>query len=195
MFSSNITLAVTYHQSFDFNTPFYFFFSCAAHTLDLVIKKDFKDITNASYLSSFKKILETSLQKCNQIWTGESHSMRSEKIVSIIGRKLPRPVCTRWATHYWCVSVLMDFKENLNELLEATITPKFQFTSFSSKELEILEFYLRVMKPFAIAIKSLEGEDGVTYGDLLPRLCTIECQLENLRLSAGEIAFMNIISS
>lgn len=76
--------------------------------------------------------------------------------------------------------MLVEFREKLDELLETTVTPKFKNTSFADKELEALKFYLSIMKPFALAIKALEGEDGVTYGDLLPRLCTVEIQLKKI---------------
>lgn len=81
---------------------------------------------------------------------------------------------------------MLKYRDKLNDLLAATLTNTRTATSFTAKELEILEVYVDVTKPFAIAIQTLEGDINAAYGDLLPRLCTIETKLENIKNSAEQ---------
>lgn len=150
-----------------------------------MLKKDLPDILQNSEHKNLRRSFDNAVLKCRQIWAVEKYSKGSEAINELLGKKLPRPVVTRWATMHNCISELLKHKDKLSDLLEMSRSNTKHAREFNDHEVEALEGYLALTKPIAIAIKTLEGDKAVTFGDLLPRLSTTEVRLEQIGLGDG----------
>lgn len=159
-------------------------FSCAAHTLDLVAKKDFNTALSESKFKVINRLHVNTYSKCKQIWNGINRPQHSEAIQKLLDHQLPYPVVTRWGTDYKCIKALVKEEEiepgMLKKLLAITKTEAKDYTEFNDREVQYLRDYLKLMGPLANGIDNLQGDAETFYGDLLPTLYTIKAELEDL---------------
>lgn len=137
-----------------------------------------------SRLKTANRTYENAYAKCNQIWLGCHRPKASEAIGEILGHQLPYPVQTRWATHYRCISALLEEEKNqpgcLKKLFEASKTDKKDVSDLGEHEILVLQEYIQLTAPITNGIDKLQGEKNTFYGDLLPTLFSIKTKLEKL---------------
>lgn len=77
---------------------------------------------------------------------------------------------------YDCVAQILKDKEKLSVLFQ-----KLGLKPFKETEFLYLEEYITVMKPLAITLDVLQGENNVHYGYLLPSLVSLLNKYEKMK--------------
>lgn len=148
---------------------------CATHTLHLIAAKDIEQARTQNY--PYKKLHDAAFAKCQAVWNLCSRSPKACEIyLESTGRSLTSPCPTRWNSYYNCIRDLLTVQEHLNETLR-----KLNLPSFKDNEIEYLSEYISCLKPIANAIRSLEGDQDIYYGCLLPELMRIRRMLNSLK--------------
>ena len=147
---------------------------CASHTLSLLARNDFLKIL-ASDTGTFKRVMRSALAKCSQLWNNVSRSTKSSDAVErIVGVSLCTPGETRWNATYDAIKRLLEPRicDNLSTIMDALELPRFK-----NMELDILQEYLTVMSPIAMALDKLQGEDNCYLGFLMPTIQQVRKKL------------------
>ena len=145
---------------------------CASHTLALVAANV---IEKPEIPLSFKRLYRSAMGKMAALWNllNRSASKARETCESVVGRQLPSPVPTRWNSLYDCTKIALTVKVNLNELFG-----KLNLPPLKPYDIELLEEYVKIMTPVAIALDKLQSEKECFYGILMP---TIMSAINNLK--------------
>ena len=107
--------------------------------------------------------------------------MSAEKILKILKKNLLRPCPTRWNSEYDALVDLLQFEHKvLNELCD-----ELDLDRFNEKEIIYLKEYLEVLKPIAIAIDRLQGQDKTFFGYMIPELRQTEKNLKKMIASGN----------
>ena len=146
---------------------------CAAHTLNLVATTDAKKALEKS--PAFKRLNHLVMGKCSALWNCGSRPKSAEIIEQICQRHLPYPCPTRWNSLFDCLTVLLDQREKLLQLMTSLNLPLFK-----DIEIEFLQEYCLTLRPIAMALDRLQGQKSSLYGELLPTLFTTKAKLEAL---------------
>ncbi|CAG9832006.1 unnamed protein product [Diabrotica balteata] len=146
---------------------------CATHTLNLIATTDYKNtVINIPTIRIREK---NAFSKCAQLWKKSNKPKSNEVIIKILGHTLSSPGATRWNSTFDAVSQILQAKEKLPILLQnLTLEP------FKETELLYLEEYCLVMKPLALTLDLLQGEENVSFGYLLPSLISLINKYEKL---------------
>lgn len=146
---------------------------CATHTLSLIAKRDSENVSD----QIFKKMHSSALQKLHSLWNRISRSTKAaETVHRILGANLILPNDTRWNAEFDSISCILKHDANkLKEVMVSLRVTKLNVVDF----LFIKEFHM-VMKPIAMAIDILQGDDNY-YGILFPTIYTVLEKLEEFR--------------
>ena len=85
---------------------------------------------------------------------------------------------TRWHSKYESVKHLMDCHK-IGKL--AIVCDALQKPRLTSRDVEILEEYMKIMKPVAVALDILQGEEKCYFGAIYPKIKSFERKLKKLK--------------
>ena len=119
------------------------------------------------------------MDKCNALWRMSRLPVSAEKIERITGRRLSRPVCSRWKNLFDSLSALAGLGELLAPQRGALGIKK----SFTARDILYMKEYLLCCEPVAKALNKLQGEKTAFYGILLPTLLATRKKLSAIEVS------------
>ena len=146
---------------------------CGSHTLSLVATTDAKNALMNS--AAFKRLNNSTMAKCSALWNASGRPQAAEEIDNICHRQLSSPCPTRWNSLFDCITVLLELRETLAQLM-----PTLGLPLFKEIELEFLAEYHETLKPIAVCLDRLQGQKSCYYGELLPTLFATQTKLEAL---------------
>ena len=150
---------------------------CACHTLNLI---GTTDATNG--LKHVSRIHNSVMSKCSAFWNSSRRPKSSEIIQENLGNSVKTPCATRWNSLYDSIEQLMENKHNLNEIFK-----KLNISPLKENETTFLEDYLTVLKPVAMALDRLQGQNTCMYGELAPTLLAIKGKLNAIQFQESSL--------
>lgn len=153
---------------------------CAAHTLNLVATTDLKKVP----LWSYQKTCEKAFAKAEALWKKQNRCTGvSTTISAALGRKLPSPSAVRWNSSldsYVVLVQMFEDEEKRRKLMKIMDeTPGLE--RFTLQEIEVIKEYVEVMKPVAIALDCLQGEEYAYTGVLIPTIFGLMRDLSKMK--------------
>lgn len=149
---------------------------CATHTLSLVSTTDAKKSIKEH--PTLSRLNHSTMAKCSALWTASGRPKSAEMLSQLIDQQLKTPCICRWNSLYDCLSQLACLHEKLPGIMTALQLPLFR-----EVELDFIDEYCRVLKPIAISIDRLQGQNACFYGELLPTLFAVQAKLQDLQAS------------
>ena len=143
---------------------------CLAHTLALICTTDIKKPLGPN------TVVHKSMAKATKFWTLCGRPKSAEVIKEKLGVLPKLPVVTRWNSLYDSLSMLLDHRANLNNVLAALNITK----SFNQQDFEVYAEYILVTKPFAVGLDYLQGDSDLYYGAVIPTLLMIKKRLDEI---------------
>uniref|UniRef100_H3B6J0 HAT C-terminal dimerisation domain-containing protein n=1 Tax=Latimeria chalumnae TaxID=7897 RepID=H3B6J0_LATCH len=144
---------------------------CTAHTLNLIAAYDIHK--HLSCTSSTSAVYHSSIAKCSAVWNKASHSCKAYEVIEDnTNRKLIVPCVTRWNSFYNAVERVMSI-EHLS-----IVCDEMGMAKFKMHEITFLKEYCKVLKPLAMALDILQGEEKCYYGYLLPTLLKLHSKVD-----------------
>lgn len=146
---------------------------CAAHLLNLVcqadIKKHFKQTNSgAMYRNVFSKL--------GVFWKLIRRSQAAKKIViEMCETQFPIPVHTRWNSYFNAIYKVFLKKEKISALFD-----KLKLAKLNVREWTFIDEHVKIMKPCAKALDTLQGEHEVTLGYVLPTIVVLKRKTESI---------------
>lgn len=162
---------------------------CASHTLNLIATTDCKNAVQSNLTLRTR-------HTCKILWAKAGRPKSAEIIKDILGHTLSYPGITRWNSYFDSVSQILNVKAKLPSLCQ-----RLNIKHFKETELQFLEEYCLVLKPLALTLDILQGQDCVYYGYLLPSLLSLRNKWEKLKLqgqgmsSNGELLLRTCMDS
>ena len=151
---------------------------CAAHTLNLLAAADTVSVPtwSAGPRSAFTK----TKVKAQALWNAQNRRPAfAAAIKDSFGRKFITPTVTRWNSLYDSFvrleSVLANNSVELNTLCAQHDV--LQQPGFTNQDMEVVQEYIRVMRPVAEGLDKIQGETTAYTGSLLPVLLVIKTNL------------------
>uniref|UniRef100_A0A8C5BHX1 BED-type domain-containing protein n=1 Tax=Gadus morhua TaxID=8049 RepID=A0A8C5BHX1_GADMO len=137
---------------------------CASHTLNL-ISTDIEKWLSSN--SDTRAVYRSATAKCSALWTKASRSaVASETVEKFSRRKLLVPTSTRWNSFYEALCRITDI--TITDL--QSLCTQLGMRCITDKEYHFVKEYCIVVKPLAMALDILQGEDNCFYGTTLPTL-------------------------
>nr|XP_023677321.1 uncharacterized protein LOC111849037 [Paramormyrops kingsleyae] len=149
---------------------------CACHTLSLVATTDAKIAIRDN--PSLSRLNNATMGKCSALWNASGRPKSAEKLSEVLNCGLITPCPTRWNSLYDSLNQLNTQRGKLGDIML-----KLNLPSFRDAELDYLEEYTKILKPFAVAIDRLQDQSSCYYAELLPTLFAVKSKLEALRSS------------
>ena len=105
-------------------------------------------------------------------------SKAADVVEGVYDKQLIRPVVTRWHSKYETVKRLMDCHK-IGKL--ANVCDALQKPRLTSRDVEILEEYMKIMEPVAVALDILQVEEKCYFGAIYPTNKSLERKLKKLK--------------
>ena len=165
-------------------------FRCAAHVMSLIGDVHLHKIKIQGWTSTQSNTWERIWGKFQAIWTRQSKSsFAANRIKELMGKLFLRPSLTRWNS---ILDAVADFnkavsdqenKKKLKEIIESFKEYKTRksFKFFTDNELEMIDAYVKVFKPLAASLDTIQGEEMIYGGMLLPTICILERNIEKMK--------------
>lgn len=150
---------------------------CASHTLNLIATTDATKIINSDKI--LKKRHSIAMSKCQILWNKAGRPKSAEIIQSVFGHHLSYPGATRWNSLYDSISQILKEKEKLAKLYDE-FHMEGSDVCLQNLDIKYLEEYVTVMKPLALALDILQGENNIFYGFLIPTLAMLKNNLKKI---------------
>ena len=152
-------------------------FKCSSHRLNLVGKNDIKLAENDP---KFMKIANSFSAKQKQLLKAQNTSTQNtEKILKHCGSLFIKTTQVRWNSDYDSMKDLNrkieKSSDNLDGLLKELKIPK-----FTKEEILYLKEYVQCLKPIAIALDDIQG-DNVSLGHVLPMVVNIRKSFQDVK--------------
>lgn len=153
---------------------------CLTHVLNLVGSDFTKSLGSAA-----KKQWTSTLSKLQSIWVfPRRSSLAKEYSKQILGCILIIPVETRWNSEYDSVDKVkqlgMDKINAFVDKLNSEIKCASHINKLSKEDFIMINIYLKVMKPVAISLDKLQGENEGHQGFILPTLFSMKHHLKSI---------------
>ena len=117
--------------------------------------------------SDTRAVYRSATAKCSALWTKASRSaVASETVEKFSRRKLLVPTSTRWNSFYEALCRITDI--TITDL--QSLCTQLGMRCITDKEYHFVKEYCIVVKPLAMALDILQGEDNCFYGTTLPTL-------------------------
>lgn len=161
---------------------------CAAHLLNLVAQNDVK-----KYLKTYKNewnVYRNVLTKLKAFWRLSKKSDNAKRTVKEnCDTQFPTPVATRWNSLFDAIYKIYQKRKQISTLFN-----KLQLQKLKVSEWTFVEKYVKIMKPLVEALNTLQGEEHVSLGYVLPTIIVLKNKVENLsHLSACKNLIENIL--
>lgn len=153
---------------------------CLSHLLNL-LGNDFENTLS----DKPKELLMATLNKLQSIWVYPRKSSAAKKYSQeILGCVLPIPCPTRWNSKYDAVNKVLnlgfDKMNNYVDALKKNLKSARHLSKLDKEDWVMINIYVRVMRPVAVALDRLQGEKECGQGFILPTLFTMKHQLKSL---------------
>jgi hypothetical protein len=150
---------------------------CLSHTLSLIATTDVK---SSNFKGEFKKVYTSAFAKCFGLWNLISRSTKAADVVEKHTKNaFLAPVPTRWNSLYDSLESLQTRRQKL-AIFNVDIFNELKLPELRENEFLLLEEYKACMKPLAIALDRLQGEDNTFQGEIIPLLISTKKKLEKL---------------
>ncbi|KAJ6645205.1 hypothetical protein Bhyg_00408 [Pseudolycoriella hygida] len=146
---------------------------CSAHNFNLVMSKD---MDAYSFSTNFASLRDSTLSKCKE---QNRSSKVADLIKSKIGRYLLTPVCVRWNSLHKSLKLVSKVFKTQNDDICGVIEA-LKIEPFSSREIEFLDEYVKVVDIVANALNVMQGENFMYTGLSTPTLLHVQEKLDNL---------------
>lgn len=158
---------------------------CVSHILNR-LSHDFEH----KYLNSVpKKALCQTISKLQSLWVLVHRSTNAKAICKrILGKVLLVQNDTRWNSRYDAIKMCTepDIQKNLNKLISEL---KSELKCVSAQNLQVLtvrdfaimESYIKVFEPVAIALDVMQREFNSSQGYIIPVLASMKSRIENIK--------------
>uniref|UniRef100_H3ALT8 HAT C-terminal dimerisation domain-containing protein n=1 Tax=Latimeria chalumnae TaxID=7897 RepID=H3ALT8_LATCH len=147
---------------------------CTAHTLNLIAAYDIHK--HLSCTSSPSALYHSSIAKCSALWNKASHSCKAYEVIEDnANRKQIVPCVTRWNSFYNAVERVMSIEH-------LSIVDEMGVAKFKMHEITFLKEYCKVLKPLAMALDIVQGEEKCFYGYILPTLLKLMDRLQHSKV-------------
>ena len=165
-------------------------YRCAAHTISLVGGVNLHKVNIKGWTNQQMNAWERMYSKCQAIWTRQSRSPQARTAIKdILGKLLRTPSLTRWNSiidsFIDIVTAVEDMEQRikLKEAIESFkhYRTKEPFKFFTNGEIEIMKAYVEAFKPLASALDTIQGEQMIYGGMLLPTIHILETNLEKVK--------------
>jgi len=105
-------------------------------------------------------------------------SKAADAVKEVYDKQLIRHMLTRWYSKYEGVKGLMGCQK-IRKL--ANISNALQKPRLTSRDLEIFEEYMEIMKPIVVVLNILQVEEKCYFGAIYPTMKSLERKLKNLK--------------
>ena len=165
-------------------------FRCSAHIMSILGDVHLHKIKITGWNHTQMNTWERIWSKLQAIWTRQSKSpSAANKIREILGKLLKRPSLTRWNSILDAVEDIsialkdQEIKKKLKEAIESFKETKSKkaFKFFTDNEIYMMNAYVNVFKPLAIALDTIQGEAMIYGGMLLPTIAILEGNLHTVQ--------------
>ena len=147
---------------------------CASHTLNLIATTDCQKAISSNI--ALRTRHTHTLHKCSQLWKKANTPKSAEIIQEILGHTLSYPGPTRWNSFFDAITQILNEKNKLTHLLQ-----RLELNCFKETEILYLEEYLKVLKPLAVTLDFLQGQNNTYYGYLLPSIISLRNKFNKLK--------------
>lgn len=162
---------------------------CVAHTLNL-IGGDFEKSLKLKHRLEYN-MFKDAFTKLKKFLNLCSRSCIAREIVEkICNRTFPKPNKTRWNSKFDSINVAEAHKQNINKAIDAInlearqndnkYKNKARLKKISTIDWKIMKDYCTCMRPVALALDILQGEDRACQGYILPVLYEINAALDDV---------------
>jgi len=140
---------------------------CANHTLNLVADVDCK---SARTDEKYKRVYDRVMGKVQALRNAVSRSTKHADVVEeIAGLTFLNPTCTRWSSEYMAVDRLVQISiEKVRQCQQ-----QIGLACITEAEMTFLKSYVTAMKPVAIAMDLLQGDEACFIGHVIPTVIGI----------------------
>lgn len=143
---------------------------CVAHTLNLIASHD--ALESLKHNMAYKRQYNSAMGKCSALWNASGRPKAAEVVKNICGKQLLQPCQTRWNSTYDAIQRTLEVKDKLQQLCSSL-----KMTTFKDIDIGFLEEFVMVMKPIAVSLDKLQGENDACMAYFLPSILRIEQSL------------------
>jgi hypothetical protein len=132
----------------------------------------------------YKKLARSTFAKAAAIFNKVQRStLAHDTVTQKSGMAFKIPNKTRWNSHFHAMEQLLNFftKQYGNQPCIEVICDDLEIARFKANEKNFLEAFVQVMRPLAVALDILQGENNCYKGFVLPTLVM-------LKMHASEVA-------
>lgn len=146
---------------------------CSAHLLNLICQADVKKfLKEKNSDATYRNVL----YKLGVFWRLTRKSDAAKKIVAeMCETQFPIPVRTRWNSYFNAIYKVFLKKEKIAGLFD-----KLKLSKLNAREWTFVDEYIKIMKPCAHALDTLQGEHEVTLGYVLPTIVVLKRKNESI---------------
>ncbi len=156
-------------------------YRCAAHTLNLVATRDAEKARDQLYMRLHRQVFA----KLSAVWSLYNKSpIFFEKVTEKFSRGMVTPTPTRWNSVYDSVVRIREMYEEDSNALATVFAVKVR--PLQQEEMKFLTDWLTVMKPLAMALDHLQGEDTLYMGHLLPAISHLKSLMDEATEKVGK---------
>lgn len=152
---------------------------CASHLLNLT-SNDFENELKGPAKTS----LVTTMSKLHSLWVLIGHSTLARKYcIETIGIVLQTPVVTRWNSRFDSTEKSFKAKLKINVLiqkLKKELNSARNLSYLTTNDWSVIEEYLKVTRPVALALDQLQAETNGSQGFIMPTLIVMKQKVFNL---------------
>lgn len=154
---------------------------CDTHKLNLISSDFEKLLSGPSRLA-----LIAAMNKLHALWTFTHRSTHARTIVlDVLGCVLIVPVVTRWNSKFDAVekSCRDEIKSKINFLIQRLTTEikgASHLQPVSNYDWKVLQQYVSVMRPVAVSLDRLQGEQNASQGFIIPTLITMKFRISEV---------------
>lgn len=161
---------------------------CMSHLLNLISRDFQKDLSNQA-----NQALVCAMSKIQSLGNFIHRSSRAKTIcLDVIGCVLPIPCITRWNSRYDAIAKACSdgIKQKMNTLIQrlsAETANASHLQMVTNADWKVLNEYIRVMKPIAISLDILQGDEEACQGYIAPTLSSMIIHISTLSEATNPI--------
>lgn len=154
---------------------------CFAHQFHLIASTDF-DKNLKARKSDVYDALKLAMHKLNRFLVRQNRSSHAKTIVkSVCGRLFPVWNLTRWNSKYDTISKSVKAAQDIERAMKQMnieMKSKSHLEYLTVFEWQLLNDYVKTMEPIAKGLLSVQGENYVTLGNVMPLLTSMKKRFE-----------------